>query len=298
MGAVVWSRWRRDRPEEERSLMKQAYAAWDAQDWASAAACLERLLADEPDGPQSGVWWFDAALAYKFLRDWPKAFELGRQAAARARRGAQDPAFWNLGIAATVLREWAVARDAWTGYGIKIPPGEGEISGDFGVACVRIQGEDQTEVVWAQRICPTRARVYSVPFDPSRRFGEVVLHDGVPNGERYVDGQRTPVFDEILLFEPSDVATLSASVVCRSPEDTEALVAAFIDEGLGADVLTDRYFICKCCSEGAVTQDDEAESGALRVVLGAPQADAERILRAWKQAAPGRREWANLHTAR
>src|SRR5688572_24601364 len=109
----------------------------------------------------------------------------------------------------TVRRDWQVARDAWSGYGINLPPGEGEIDDDFGVACIRIRGQQETEVIWAQRICPTRARVYSVPFDPSRRFGEIVLHDGAPNGERFTDGHRTPVFDEIMLFTPSEIQTLS-----------------------------------------------------------------------------------------
>jgi hypothetical protein len=48
-----------------------------------------------------------------------------KQAAARAARGVQDPTFWNLGIAATVLRDWATARDSWSGYGIDLPAGDG-----------------------------------------------------------------------------------------------------------------------------------------------------------------------------
>src|SRR5262245_26977781 len=109
------------------AVLTEARAAWEAEDWARSAAAYERLLEAFPDTPASAAWWFDAALAHKFLRNWPEAYRLGREAAARARRGEQDPAFWNLGIAATVLREWETARDAWTGYGITISPGTGPI---------------------------------------------------------------------------------------------------------------------------------------------------------------------------
>ena len=78
-----------------------------------------------------------AALAHKFLRNWVKAYELAREAAARAPRGEGDPVYWNLGIAATIQRDRTTARDAWAGFGIDLPEGEGEIVGRFGNACVR-----------------------------------------------------------------------------------------------------------------------------------------------------------------
>lgn len=174
--------------EAETALFEQAREAWEAEDWQAAASLYERLLALRPDGPESQAWWFDAALAYKFLRDWPKAYELGLEAAARAETGQRDPAFWNLGIAATVLGDWAVAREAWQGYGIELPPGEGEIEADFGLTCVRVDaGGGRREVLWARRICPTRVRVTSVPFG-DRRFGEIVLHDGAPKGNAWSRG--------------------------------------------------------------------------------------------------------------
>src|SRR3954452_18630324 len=99
-------------------LVREAYRAWDAEDWPRAGELLEAAVRLRPDGEGSEKLWFDAALAYKFVRDWDKAYALGKEAAARAPRGAQDPAFWNLGIAATVRRDWPTARDCWTRYGI------------------------------------------------------------------------------------------------------------------------------------------------------------------------------------
>ncbi|WP_327723937.1 hypothetical protein [Streptomyces europaeiscabiei] len=128
-------------------------------------------------------WWYDAALGHKFLRNWDKAYELGIQAAARAPRGEGDPAYWNLGIAATIRRDWAAARDAWTGFGIELPDGEGEIDGRFGQACVRLDTDGRREVVWIDRLCPTRGRVMNVPVTGGRRYRTsfVVLR---PSGRR------------------------------------------------------------------------------------------------------------------
>ena len=40
--------------------------------------------------------------------------------------------------------------------------------------------------MWVRRLCPTRARVVSVPFDPIRGYGEIVVHDGEPKGDRII----------------------------------------------------------------------------------------------------------------
>ncbi|MEE6262672.1 tetratricopeptide repeat protein [Plantactinospora sonchi] len=281
----------------DTDLVNQAYQAWDAEDWPRAGELLERAVRQAPDARGSDKLWFDAALAYKFLRDWPKAYELGLEAAARARRGKEDPAFWNLGIVATVLRDWATARDCWQGYGLPIPPGEGEILEDFGPTCVRINTATGQEVVWAQRLCPTRARVLNVPLDPGRRFGEVVLHDGVPNGERVFQGQAVPVFDEILLFTPSELPTLSVTVTASAPDDIEALLEAFARDNLGAEPSDTVKPLCSCCSEGSVTQERTVEAGRKSMLLAAPEQRAAELLDRWHAERPDDRSWTGLHPA-
>jgi hypothetical protein len=177
-------------------LVREARDAWAAQDWELSAALYEQLAVQAPGDPRVGDWWYDAALAQKFRRNWTQAYRLGIHAAAHAARGGQDPAFWNLGIAATIQRDWASARDAWGSFDIELPPGEGPIMGNFGRACVRLAGAHGSEVVWVQRLCPTRARVSNVPFDTSRRCGEIVVHDGEPTGDRVVGDRTYRVFDE------------------------------------------------------------------------------------------------------
>ncbi|MET8230553.1 tetratricopeptide repeat protein [Micromonospora sp. NPDC005298] len=281
--------------EEDRELLKAAYEAWESEDWPQAGELLERLVRRHPDHPRAGVWWYDAALAYKFLRNWAKAYELGREAAARADRDAQDPAFWNLGIAATIMEDWATARYAWRGFGLSVPDGDGEIVADFGVTPIRLGPAGNNEVVWAQRLCPTRARVLNVPTPESgRRFGEVVVHDGAPNGERVVDGRTYSVFDELLLFRASTLPTATVHVTAGTPEDVRALAALFDKHGYAAEPASGVQFICSCCSEGNVSQDaDHQVAGAQQVNVAAPADEIPRLMDAWRGADPSRRSWTS-----
>ncbi|WP_440558143.1 tetratricopeptide repeat protein [Streptomyces sp. SCPE 10] len=280
---------------EARRLLERAREMWEAQEWLRSAELYEQVLAHYPDEGPSAAWWYDAALAHKFLRNWAKACELGREAAARSPRGEQDPAFWNLGVAATIQRDWATARDAWEGFGIPMPEGEGEINGAFGPACVRLDTGGEREVVWIQRLCPTRGRVMNVPATKGRRFGEIVVHDGEPTGERTYDGRPVAVFDELLLFEASSLPTLHTTVHAADASDVDALVDAFFARGFGAEPASGFHMLCACCSEGRIDYDETSvptHSGSQTVWLAAPEAEARQLLDAW--AAGGERGWEGL----
>ncbi|MEU8088074.1 hypothetical protein AB0B57_31245 [Micromonospora sp. NPDC049101] len=281
--------------EEDRELLKAAYEAWESENWSLAGELLERMARRHPDHRSAGVWWYDAALAYKFLRNWAKAYELGREAAARADRDAQEPAFWNLGIAATIMEDWSTARDAWRGFGLPVPDGDGEIVADFGVTPIRLDPASNGEVVWAQRLCPARARVLNVPTPESgRRFGEVVVHDGAPNGEREVDGRTYSVFDELLLFRASELPTTTVHVTAETPEDVRALAALFDEHGYAAEPASGVRVLCSCCSEGSVSQEtDHQVGGGQQVNVAAPPAEISGLMEAWCSAAPARRSWTS-----
>ncbi|MER7456134.1 hypothetical protein [Micromonospora sp. NPDC126480] len=278
---------------DDRNLLKRAYEAWDARNWPVAAEALEALARRHPEHRHAGVWWYDAALAHKFLRNWARAYELGREAAARAERGTEDPAFWNLGIAATIMGDWATARDAWRGYGLPLADGEGEIVEDLGVTPVRLDPAGRGEVVWARRLCPARAEVLNVPTPESgRRFKEIVVHDGAPNGEREVDGRSFPVFDELLLWRESPLPTTSVQVRAATADDVHALVAVFTERGYGAEPASGVRAICACCSEGSVASDpDHVVHGEQRVSLAAPPEEIPGLLEAWRGGAPEWRSW-------
>jgi tetratricopeptide (TPR) repeat protein len=280
--------------EEAVVLLERGETAAEARDWTVAAACYEQFLTAFPDTEFSAELWFNAALYHKFLRNWDKAYELGKQAAARAGDAPGEPAYWNLGIAATMVRDWATARRAWTKFGITLTPGEGEIEDGFGVACVRLDPEGDGEVVWVDRVCPTRARVLSVPFT-DRRFGEIVVHDGAPTGERRVGEQTYPVFDELALWQASETATWRAQVTAPDEADMRALSDAFIERDLAMEPVDSITFHCKCCSEGSIENGRAVLDGARDVLLAAPDEDsAKAVLDAWAGDGTGR-AWHAIH---
>ena len=282
------------RKGEAGKLIKQAREAWEAEEWLRAAGLYEQVLAHFPDEKPSADWWYDAALAHKFLRNWAKAYELGREAAARAPRGEGDPAYWNLGIAATIQRDWTTARHAWAGFGIDLPEGEGEIVGRFGNACVRLDTGGKREVVWIERLCPTRGRVVNVPVTGGRRYGEIVVHDGEPKGERILDGVTYPVFDELLLFEASELPTLEVTVAAGEADDLRALLDLFGEHGYGAEPASSVRVLCACCSEGTHQQDQSLPAGTQAVSLAAPEEEARRLLAQWADGAVIGRSWSGL----
>jgi hypothetical protein len=255
----------------------------------------EQLGTGWPQDPRVSVWWYDAALARKFLRDWPEAYRLGRYTAAHAAAGRQDPAFWSLGIAATIMRGWVAARAAWEGFGVTLPPGDGPIDGNFGVACVRLACRDSQEVVWVRRLCPTRARVLSIPFDTTGRYGEIVVHDGEPKGDRVIGERTYRVFDELELFERSEIPTLTVTVTVTDPADLQTLNDLFDADGLGFEPLASGQVLCACCGEGSVVAQRATLSGMQRCLIAAPPDAAERVLNGWQ--APDIGAWTDLHEA-
>ncbi len=262
----------------------------DHDDLDGAAKCyreaIDRLPSYEPA-------WFNLGLVHKFRGEWARAMECNRRAAELGGEDG-DPAWWNLGIAATALRDWEAARTAWRAFGIDVAGDEGEIREDYGPAPVRLRGE-AGEVVWCLRIDPARAVVRNVPLPGSgHRFGDIVLHDGAPNGERVLGGEVFGVFDELERWQASDVPTLQVEVLVTGDLDSEALSELFDEAGYAAqDWSTTVVPVCRACSEGRVHGKHEAtptSSPAERTFgIGAPPDEAVRLLRLWEAADRTRR---------
>lgn len=250
--------------ERLAALLERAYDAWDRDEWTSAAERLSALVAaaraeDAPREELAG-WAFDLALAHKFLRDWPAARQAGLAAAALAPDEPGQPVWWNVGIAATALHDWPTARQAWSSYGVDVPAGEGPIEGRFGRAPVRIRTASGQEVVWCRRLDPARAEVLNVPLPGSgRRWGEIVLHDGVPTGERVSEGRTYSVFDEIELWAPSAVPVHAVTLRVRTEEDLQALVEVAAADGVTVEAWETVTPLCPACSAGRVDQDQPHE---------------------------------------
>src|SRR5262249_10957349 len=148
-------------------------------DW-DAALSLYRQAAGLV--PAHAPAWFNMGLIYKRRLQWDQVMGCHEHAAALgAAEG--NPAWWNPGIAATAVRRWDAGRNAWRRFGIQVPEGRGELQMDLGPAPVRLDPDGLCEVVWGRAADPARIVVMNVPTPQSgHRGGDVVLHDGAPNG--------------------------------------------------------------------------------------------------------------------
>lgn len=305
-----WFPWRRTR---SRAGWSPDTAAYDAAVRSGDAADVTRtalLLAERHPGDHALL--FDLALDAKRRRDWHLAADLNERAlSALGTLEPEEPAAWNLGIAATALGDEVTARRAWQLFGLEVaaqgaafPAGLGMLpvrlnpeGSDLGQEPLRIDGvAHPPEVVWAERLSPAHARLESVPSPGSgHRWGDVVLLDGVPRGERF-DGQGwAPVLDELALLQRSEHATWVATVDAPSETDVTDLLERATSAGLGAEDWTASLReLCVACSQSRPGHDhDLPDDGWVTqrfLGLAGPTAEALRhVLDAWTSAAAGRR---------
>lgn len=287
----MWSDWR------------SADAAGDA---ARAAACAAEMLAVAPD---EFIAWFEAALLSKARRSW-------REAAARNRRAldlfgpadaeafeGDNPAAWNLGIAATALGDWETARAAWTAYGIGGLAGTtGPIDADYGLAPIRVNPDrsalphqvlfdaGDTEVVWCWRRSPAHAVIASVPLPASgHRFRDVLLHDGAPTGSRRLGEREVAVFDEIERLEQSDMPTWQARLGGVTAGDLEQLTDLLGRRGLGLDEWSGMRLLCSECSHGSPDPShshEPVDASETQLGLAGPEADLASSIETWLAERP------------
>ncbi|MBS0266901.1 MAG: tetratricopeptide repeat protein [Planctomycetes bacterium] len=193
--------------------------------------------------------WYNRGLLAKFERRWAESLEYNQRATDLDPQN--EPAWWNLGIAATALGDWATARRAWAGFGIKVPEGEGPLDMALGPVPIRVSPHSRPEVVWAERLDPARARINSVPLPECERgYRDLLLHDGEPRGKRRLQGQELSVFDEIEVLEPGGYQTYGVQVVCPGLDDYADLGTRADQAGVGLDDWSSIVALCQHCSEG------------------------------------------------
>jgi hypothetical protein len=250
--------------------------------------------------PKRGDTLYNLGLIYKYRGEWRESFDL--HARAREVQPSDEATLWNLAIAATALRDWAVAREVWRTLDISTDPGEGPIEGDFGSTPVRVNTDGAAnravEVVWSKGLCPVRSRILNIPTGATGfRFGDIVLHDGAPVGYRLNShGEERPVFNVLELFEPSLFGTYEASVEVKAAEDMQELER--LCEAVGIEIedwTASLKSLCRACSEGKPHEGHDQElkekllwSSERRIGLAALDLESLKdVLGAWTTK-PGR----------
>jgi tetratricopeptide (TPR) repeat protein len=283
-----------DRADE---LFAEAKARSDAGDEQAALSLYLESLALNRQQPSA---LYNVGLIYKYRREWAESLRYNRLAAEL--RPDHDATNWNTGIAATALREWRVAREAWRRAGIAVEEGDEPIVGKFGFTPVRLNGfeetDSQVEVVWAHRLSPVTARIANIPTPEARfRYGDVVLHDGAGTGTRlYAPGDERSVFNVFELFEPSEHITFEAILDVPDEEALAALHRACEAVGVEVEDWTgNMQILCKACSEGRAHEqhDHELKTDGWKVERRVGLASTnvqivEEILEQWKGEGAGR----------
>lgn len=193
--------------------------------------------------------WYNLGLQAKYQCEWQSSLEYNQKAALLD--SDDEATWWNLGIAATALRNWPEARRAWRGCGIKLDSGSGEVTWSPGTACVRLNPNHSGEVVWGSRLDPARIRLRNVPLPESNhRYGDIVLNDGAAEGTRTKNGREYPVFNELQVWQPSRHSTFRSTLSIVDNAAEERLLDLCHENNIGAEDWGTIRHICAECSRG------------------------------------------------
>ena len=231
---------------------------------------------------------YNLGLEAKYRGDWALSLAHNQRAAAL---NPDDPAtWWNLGIAATALRDWKEARRAWGKYGITVDDGDGEVIMPRSTGCVRLNPSGSSEVVWGLRIDPARILIENVPLPESdRRCGDIILHDGAPAGTRTSNGREYSVFDELEVWKVSAYSTFEVDLEVPSDLALDRLVGRCRELQLGIEDWRTIRMLCSACSRG--TPGEHTCGGTVsgnRYGFGATsEAELRRVLQEWAEMEDG-----------
>lgn len=242
--------------------------------------------------PEWSVPWYNLGLVRKYQRQWAESLRCNLRAAELDPE--DEAAWWNAGIAATALSDWEAARLAWEAVGITLPPGDGEIRMRLALTQIRLNPESQGEVVWCERIDPARAIIRNVPLPESgHRYGDLLLHDGAPNGTRVYKGREVPVFDALQLLQASRYTTYQVQARVGGEEDVLALAELAEQHGCGIEDWETIRRICAACSRGnpgahELPSREPGQSIATFAIAALDDAELRALLTAWAGDHPGR----------
>lgn len=273
------------------SLHQRALAAESNGHFNEAEALYREALTLDPT---RSTTWFNLGLLYKWQSRWSESADCNQRAHELDPK--DEAAGWNLGIAATALDDWDVARRAWSDLGIAVPQGTGPIMMSLGLVPLRLNPDGNAEVVWARRIDPARGIIVSIPLPESGYgCGDTVLHDGAPEGYRTLQGQEVPVFNVLGLRTASTYSTFVIRAETSGPEDMQALESLLSERGFAVEDWSESIrWLCKACSEGRPHEHHEVQPAPpgwrVQRHIGVAAVDAaslSEVLTQWAQK-PGR----------
>lgn len=201
---------------------------------------------------------YNLGLIYKYRLNWEDSFKHNLRAVELE---SSDASQWNLGIAATMLKEWRIARKCWNKFGMSYDDNDKDPVGNIGMCPIRLNPNDDGEVVWATRIDPARAIIRNIPFPESKhKYGDLILNDGAPMGTRINNGKEYSVLNELQIIENSNFQTYSMVCDFQTSHYYKKLESSCLEKKIEIENWTkDIHTLCKQCSEGTPHEKHEQE---------------------------------------
>jgi hypothetical protein len=262
-------------------LNEAGHDASERGDRAAAERAYREAIAADPEW---SVPYYNLGLLCKYASRWEESAAMNARAAELSPE--DEAAWWNLGIAATALGQWREARRAWRACGVTVDDGDDPPVFNWGQTPIRLDAAGAAEVVWARRLDPARARILSVPLPTAaQRWGDIVLNDGAPDGERVVDGRTYHVFNALALLEPSRFETFVVELATLPDGAIGVLETIAEEQGGAAEHWGEATrILCKDCSRGVVHDHHEGDESPAHPHCGLAALDAaqaETILSRW-----------------
>lgn len=239
------------------------------------------------DKSSEAVTAYNDGLTAKYSGNWTESLKQN-QRADKLRPG-DEATLWNLAIAATALNEWGEARRAWRALGVTVTTDSGEVSAWCGRACVRLA--PTAEVVWGQRIDPARIRVLNVPLASSeRRYGDILINDGAPEGTRLSNGEEYPVFEELGMWRQSSHSTFQVEIVMPNQLAMRSLEEKCEQNEMWVEDWGTIRTLCAACSRGTPGEHicTSEDTGQSKFGFAAKsEVTLRRVLSEWKEFEDG-----------
>ncbi|MCH2084692.1 MAG: hypothetical protein MK226_20065 [Saprospiraceae bacterium] len=171
--------------------------------------------------------YFELSKIYKKHQDWKGTYHYSKKTVSLD--SANKEAWWNLGIAATANGRSRIARNIWSKFG-QHPFQERAV-------CVRLQRDNQFEIIWGLQLDPTRVQIYSIPHPKSdRTYKDLILIDKHIIGHTVVKNKKQAVFQELDLLKRSVYQTYTCWLYSSKESDIYILEKLCQDAGIGFEV--------------------------------------------------------------
>jgi len=276
---------REQQPNEVEQLYLEALKYDFRGDVYNAVKVCKRIIRLEPDW--SAPFSF-LSLFYKYRNEWRTSMHYSQKA---VENNPFDEAAWqNLGIAATALQKWELARIAWNRLGFQFEKRDQAIQMNLGLIPVRINPSTNPEIIWATRIDTARAVIESIPQPASdRRFKDIILVDGDHKGYRIAKNKKLPVYDELQLLKFSPHRTFVTLLQTSCPEEVNVLDKLCFKAGLGFDNWSkaNRIFVNRLDEKLPEYFDEEFienfdRESYLVAIAALKKQEVMKVLKAWR----------------